>query len=48
MGDYFIQLFSGGWIVRDKTGKILVKCPTYEEAKEWTDEQEERDEMKHF
>jgi len=46
--DYFIQIFSGGWIVRDMTGKIVVKCPTYEEAQEWIQEQTERDEMKHW
>ena len=37
--DYFIQIFSGGWIVRDMDGKIMVKCPTEEEAKEWIEEQ---------
>lgn len=35
---YCIQLFSGGWIVRDMTGRIVVKCPTWEEADEWVRE----------
>lgn len=35
MGGYVIQIFSGGWLVRDSKGFIMVKCPTYDEAVEW-------------
>jgi len=46
--DYFIQIFSGGWIVRDMDGKIMVKCHTEEEARAWIQEQEEISSMKHW
>ena len=48
MEKYVIQIFSGGWIVRNMKGEVLVKTSTCEEAEEWIEEQEEISSMKHW
>lgn len=39
MKEYVVQRFSGGWIVRDMKGNVLVKTPTEDEAWEWITDQ---------
>ena len=44
MHEYCVQIFSGGWIVRNMKGEVLVKTSTEAEAWDWIADQEAKDE----